>query len=226
VVARLGQLYLGAGAWGGRQLLSRSWVDEATRARVATGLEGADGAWYGYQFRVSQHGYRADGAYGQYCLVLPQHDAVVAITAPTRSPGRPDMQTVLSLVSEKLVPAFGAHALVATEADERLAARLGSLALPAVGGGRAVRLYREATGWVVVLCDDGSELRARLGQGTWAVEERAPARGHSVPVACSGASHRLSINCDLGGGTFVARWSSRPVHAASLAGLGAPGGRH
>lgn len=61
VVARLGQLYLGGGAWGGRQLLSRWWVDEATRAQVATGLEGADGAWYGYQFRVSQHGYRADG---------------------------------------------------------------------------------------------------------------------------------------------------------------------
>lgn len=179
------------------------------------------------------------------------------------------MQTVLSLVWERLVPAFGAHAVVATEADERLAARLGSLALPAVGGDaspgqepgwagatffpsgpdpgegpslRAVRLYREPTGWVVVLCEEGSELRARLGQGTWAVEERAPAGGHSVPVACSGAwqgpgqlsvdvifletPHRLSITCDLAAGTFVARWSSRPVRSTSLAGLGAPGGRH
>ena len=86
-VARLGQLYLQGGQWEGQQLLPRSWVREATRAQVATGLNGPDGAWYGYQFRMSQHGYRGDGAYGQFCLVLPDEDAVVALTAQTRQRG-------------------------------------------------------------------------------------------------------------------------------------------
>ena len=86
-VARLGQLYLQGGEWEGQQLLPRSWVSEATRAQVRTGLDGPDGAWYGYQFRMSQHGYRGDGAYGQYCLVLPDEDAVVVMTAQTRQRG-------------------------------------------------------------------------------------------------------------------------------------------
>jgi len=200
VVARLGQLYLGGGAWGGRQLLSRWWVDEATGAQ---GGHGAGGRRRGL-VRVPVPCFPARlprrWAYGQYCLVLRQQDVVVAITAQTRSPGRPDMQTVLSLVWERLVPAFGAHAVVATEADERLAARLGSLALPSVGGdadpppdaswagatffpsgpGRGdLSARRQALPGT-----DGpgraalrGRLRAqgRLGQGTWAVEERTPA---------------------------------------------------
>ncbi|MCW6004179.1 hypothetical protein K1W54_06235 [Micromonospora sp. CPCC 205371] len=44
---------------------------------------------YGYQFWRSRHGYRADGAFGQFCLVLPEHDAVVAITSGTPD-GWPD----------------------------------------------------------------------------------------------------------------------------------------
>ena len=39
---------------------------------------------YGYQFWRSRHGYRGDGAYGQFCLVLPEQDAVVVITAADR----------------------------------------------------------------------------------------------------------------------------------------------
>ena len=53
---------------------------------------------YGYQFWRSRHGfYRGDGAHGQFCLVLPQHDTVIAITSGTR-----DMASVMNLVWDRL----------------------------------------------------------------------------------------------------------------------------
>jgi hypothetical protein len=49
---------------------------------------------YGFQFWRCRHGfYRGDGAHGQFCIVLPQYDAVVAITSGTR-----DMASVMNLV--------------------------------------------------------------------------------------------------------------------------------
>jgi hypothetical protein len=38
---------------------------------------------------------------GQFCIVLPAQDAVIAITADT-----PDMQGVLNIIWEYLLPAF------------------------------------------------------------------------------------------------------------------------
>ena len=45
--------------------------------------------------------YRGDGAFGQYCVVLPAQDAVLAITSAVD-----DLQSVLDVVWEKLLPAF------------------------------------------------------------------------------------------------------------------------
>jgi CubicO group peptidase (beta-lactamase class C family) len=59
-MARLGHLFLNHGAWRGAQLLSPSWVDEATRAQVPTNLplghpaSGIDGRGvYGYNWWVN-----------------------------------------------------------------------------------------------------------------------------------------------------------------------------
>ena len=57
---------------------------------------------YGYQvWRSRHHSYRADGAFGQYILVLPGLDAVIAITEETSN-----MQDELNLVWNFLLPAF------------------------------------------------------------------------------------------------------------------------
>ncbi|MFG2573798.1 serine hydrolase domain-containing protein [Streptomyces sp. NPDC048481] len=136
-IARLGQLWLAGGMWQGERLLSPEWVAEATRAHVPTapGLPAdADRTdWergYGFQFWRSRHGYRGDGAYGQFCLVLPEHDAVIATTAATR-----DMQALLTLVWEHLLPAFAPGPLAGREgADAALAGRLTRLALPPAEG--------------------------------------------------------------------------------------------
>jgi len=108
-IAKFGQLYLQKGSWNGKQLVPAAWVEEATAMQTSNGSN-PKSDWdqgYGYQFwRSRNKAYRGDGAFGQYCIVLPEHDAVVAITG-----GVKDMQAVLNLVWDKLLPAFEAKPL-------------------------------------------------------------------------------------------------------------------
>ncbi|KGM08631.1 beta-lactamase, partial [Cellulomonas bogoriensis 69B4 = DSM 16987] len=99
-IACFGQLLLQDGVWQGRQVLPEGWVAEASARQVRSVHSESD--WtegYGYQLWRSRHGYRADGAFGQFCLVLPEHQAVVVMTSAT-----PDLQGVLNRVWEHLVP--------------------------------------------------------------------------------------------------------------------------
>ncbi len=121
-IACLGQLYLQKGLWQGQRLLPAEWVDEATAAHSDNSSQPAPD-WqqgYGYQFWRCRHGaYRGDGAFGQYCLVMPAQDAVLAITSGVR-----DMQVVLDLVWQHLLPAMTAAPLAA---DAAAAASLGEV---------------------------------------------------------------------------------------------------
>jgi len=103
-IARFGQLYLQKGNWKGKQLIPSAWVEEATARQTSNGSS-PNSDWdqgYGYQFWRSRHNtYRGDGAFGQYCMVIPELDAVVAITSGVR-----DMQSVMNLVWTKLLPAM------------------------------------------------------------------------------------------------------------------------
>jgi len=109
-IARFAQLYLQKGKWNGKQILPATWVEEATTFKIdnAPGMsqiskDSSD--WrqgYCYQFWRSRHNsFRGDGAFGQYALVLPEQDAVIAITSET-----PDMQGELNLVWKYLLPAM------------------------------------------------------------------------------------------------------------------------
>ncbi|QGQ99425.1 class C beta-lactamase-related serine hydrolase [Paenibacillus psychroresistens] len=121
-IANFGQLYLQKGIWNGKRLLSEAWVEEATSKHISNGDSDAND-WtqgYGYQFWRSRHNaYRGDGAFGQYCVVLPEQDVVIAITA-----GLGDMQIVLNEVWDILLPALKSEALAK---DEPAAALLQSL---------------------------------------------------------------------------------------------------
>ena len=130
-IARLGLLHLQDGRWGDEQVLAPEWVGEATTPQVSTAgedkIDWAQG--YGFQFWGARHGYRGDGAYGQFCVVLPEHDVVVAVTGASH-----DMQAVLDAMWEHLLPAFGDVPLDDAAADDALAARLAALELPVVVG--------------------------------------------------------------------------------------------
>jgi CubicO group peptidase (beta-lactamase class C family) len=104
-IARFGQLYLQKGVWNGVRLLPESWVGQATSRQVSNGTR-AESDWeqgYGFQFWCCRHhAYRGDGAFGQYCIVMPEQDAVLAITSNVG-----DMQALLNLVWEHILPALG-----------------------------------------------------------------------------------------------------------------------
>jgi hypothetical protein len=101
-IAVFGQLYLQKGMWNGHRLLSESWIADATSAQVPNGtnLQSDWNQGYGYQFwRCKTHCFRGDGAFGQFCVVMPDQDAVLAITGGYR-----DMQQVLDLAWKHLLP--------------------------------------------------------------------------------------------------------------------------
>lgn len=104
-IARFGQLCLQRGMWQGRSIVPESWIAAATSRQVANG-DDPNNDWaqgYGYQFwRCRHNAYRGDGAFGQFCLVMPDQDAVLAITS-----GVSDMGAVLNGVWECLLPAIG-----------------------------------------------------------------------------------------------------------------------
>ena len=101
---------------------------------------------------MSRHGYRGDGPYGQFCVVLPEQDAVIATTAATEN-----MQGILDSVWTHLVPAMMATTVGPSPVAEQLVARLAGLQLaafqakPALGHvcGRVGRGLVPAGGWTV-----------------------------------------------------------------------------
>src|SRR5262249_11213793 len=122
------QLYLQKGQWQGKQLIPEAWVAEATARQTSNGSN-PKSDWdqgYGYQFWRCRHGaYRGDGAFGQYCIVLPEQEAVIAITSGVR-----DMQGVLNLVWDKLLPGIKTSSLPpAVQTGERLKQALKGLTL-------------------------------------------------------------------------------------------------
>jgi CubicO group peptidase (beta-lactamase class C family) len=102
-IASLGQLYLQKGSWKGSTILPSAWVEEATSAQTTSQVNNGD--WsegYGYQFWRCTHGcYRGDGAYGQFCIVMPELDAVLAVTSQS-----PDMQKSLNIIWDNLLPVY------------------------------------------------------------------------------------------------------------------------
>jgi CubicO group peptidase (beta-lactamase class C family) len=112
-IAKFGQLYLQKGKWNGKQLIPESWVEQATSRQVANDQEGHSKIgidWvqgYGFQFwRCTHNAFRGDGANGQLCVVIPEKDAVIAITADTGQ-----FQDEMNAIWDNLYPAFRAEAL-------------------------------------------------------------------------------------------------------------------
>lgn len=105
-LTKLGQLYLNEGLWEGQRLLPAEWVREATAKQISNGgPEPTLSDWgqgYGYQFwRNTMGGFRADGMYGQYIIVLPEKEAVIVMTSRLK-----DMQIPLTVLRETLLPAI------------------------------------------------------------------------------------------------------------------------
>jgi CubicO group peptidase (beta-lactamase class C family) len=117
-IAKFGQLYLQHGKWHGKQLIPLDWVEQATAKQVPNEREdhakiGPD--WqqgYGFQFwRCRHNAFRGDGSGGQLCVVMPEQDVVIAITAQTGN-----IQGELDAIWDYLLPAFQPKSLPANPA--------------------------------------------------------------------------------------------------------------
>lgn len=193
-IAKFGQLYLQKGMWQGERLLNAAWIEAATSKQIENGA-GGDSDWahgYGYQFWRCQHGvYRGDGAFGQFCIVLEDLDAVIAITAGTN-----DLQGVLNGVWDHLLGAFAAadepESAAAEASSEELRLRLADLRLDPPGkaleskpgashGAQSYRLEQNEFGMkqlqftigdhdhaaVLVITNEQGEHRIELGEREW-----------------------------------------------------------
>jgi CubicO group peptidase (beta-lactamase class C family) len=207
-IAKFGQLYLQKGKWGDKQLVPKEWVEEATARQTSNGSN-PKSDWdqgYGYQFWRSRNGaYRGDGAFGQYCIVLPEQDTVIAITG-----GVKDMQAVLNLVWDKLLPAMNTKALPADEGtNTKLVKTLKGLTLkhPETKGKPAQVIGKEfkfpkndrklesmmieandKDAVTIVTRIDGKDRKISIGNGTWLRGKSAwGLSATEQPTASSGA---------------------------------------
>ncbi|HEU4900290.1 MAG TPA: serine hydrolase domain-containing protein [Actinomycetota bacterium] len=219
-VAKLGQLYLQRGRWGDTQLVPEPYVDQATSRRIDTpNQDNVD--WrqgYGYQFWMARHGYRGDGAFGQFCVVLPTQDAVVATTGGTEA-----MQAVLDSLWDHLLPGLGSGRPDAA-AHRELAQRLAGLSLPACVAKPSPPRWRDWTdrpfpvaprtdgmpaapltsvalrqtdsGLEATIAESANALTFPVGAGDWLVSAPRDRHGDPVPVATSGGwldDHSLRV---------------------------------
>lgn len=234
------QLWLDGGTRDGQEIVPRSWVEEASRPFLPVAA-GSSSDWeqgYGQSFWIARHGYRADGAYGQYGVVLPEQRVAVAITSEVV-----EMQEVLDLLWEHLLPAVDRAG--ADGADVELADRLASLAIPALRTTSGPQEHRtwpvdpasdlapvytgvhvDAEGTDLTLVRDGVELPIAVGDGVW-VDGEITAENRTVPISASGgwtddgyvAEVRVietphSFRISTGPGGAVLRWQQPPLRSS------------
>lgn len=121
----LTQLWLDRGQRDGEAIVSPAWFDRAARPFLPMAPNEVSD-WeqgYGFSYWKSRHGHRADGAFGQYGVILPEHDVAIAVNGELE-----DMQVLLDIAWAHLLPAFDRPG--SADADDTLAARLVAVAIP------------------------------------------------------------------------------------------------
>jgi CubicO group peptidase (beta-lactamase class C family) len=214
-IAKLGQLYLQKGQWQGKQVLPAAWVEAATSKQTSNGSN-PKSDWdqgYGYQFWRCRNGaYRGDGAFGQYCIVLPEQDTVVAITS-----GVKDMQAVLNVVWDKLLPALQPGQLPANStAHKQLEETLAQLSVRTPDGAATSPLMSKVANKVFKFAENGQGLEAitlmpaSVGSGFTLVSR---SRGVESRLGCGVHEWKRSRG-DFGSG-LTGRYTDEPLAASA-----------
>jgi hypothetical protein len=136
---RLMKLYADGGVWEGERILSEDYVKKASTLQNESATEEANNPLakdnflgYGYQIWMCKPKdvYRADGAMGQFTIVVPNKDMIIAITE--NASGSHWAQTTLDAMWEFMEELPDADSLPEKETiSEKLARRMNTLSLPA-----------------------------------------------------------------------------------------------
>ncbi|GAB3896380.1 serine hydrolase domain-containing protein [Spirosoma agri] len=196
-IAKFGQLYLQKGVWNGKRLIAADWIEDATKFEIQSkggSRPKEENDWlqgYGYQFWRCRHdAYRGDGAFGQYCIVMPKDDMVVAITSETS-----DMQGILDNVWTHILGGVKGKTLPSdTKAQAELKQKLTTLALPILNvkstspiiaqidnkpfniaenslNVKAISLNFGKDGGIFRMLDDKGDHQINCGMGRWVERE-------------------------------------------------------
>ncbi|WP_200934735.1 serine hydrolase domain-containing protein [Microbacterium sp. Leaf159] len=246
-VAAFGELMLRGGEWQGRQLLSREWMASATHKQIdsrhfSPGASATDfHSGYGYQIWISAHGFHGNGAYGQQCVVVPELELVVVLTAAHTEIRH--AQDALDAIWESLLPGIDAPGDL--DGDVALMRRLRHLALPMVHGNQGststdtqaivddsypdsalpsdtpVVLHPQPGGWLLRI---GARLEVPVGFGRW---ERSAPLGRAIAAAGAwqgpvfvaevhllNTPHRVHLN--VRDATATLTWATVPLTGTDL----------
>ncbi|MBM6404057.1 serine hydrolase [Phycicoccus sp. CSK15P-2] len=250
-LAHLGELVLRDGVWHGRRVLPEGWTARMTARHTDTSMHPGTTDWqqgYGYQMWQCRHGaVRADGAWGQFSVVVPEADLVVAVTSCSQ-----DTQALLDAVWEELLPVLDDDALTALppppeqrpDGPSTLPALASQVAPDGIGPWhfahtpteehpslRSVVVDRAGDGWtlhvddhrtVTVPCADGGWPAVTDARSTpWVASGGWTAPGvFETTVAAVVTPHTLRLRC--ADGRVSARWNGLPLGRASLRALTLP----
>lgn len=214
-IARFGQLYLQKGVWNDEQIVPEVWVETATSFHSDNAMRETPD-WqqgYGYQFWMCRHGaYRGDGAFGQFCIVMPEQDAVLVLTSGVR-----DLQAVLDAVWETLLPAMGAEVLPEDpSAHAALKAQLAGLRIAPPAGERTSPLAAKVAGQAYRF-DASSGIRriAFSFEPDEALYTVADTLGtHTVPLVLNGAWRASTTRMGFFPSRTIREQGERPVAAS------------
>lgn len=127
-IAKFGIFVKNQGVWKDKQLLNKEWFVDAVKPwSDSSNTWGGENCFgYGYQFwRCHVPGvFRGDGAFGQYCVIMPEEDLVFATTA-----GQLDMQKILDAFWKHVYPGTALHPALDGGKDS-LQERIDKLVLP------------------------------------------------------------------------------------------------
>ncbi|MFT3889383.1 MAG: serine hydrolase domain-containing protein [Arachnia sp.] len=245
-ILALAQTWLDGGVWQGQRIVPEGYAADAPKPSRAS-LAGPDdgGDWsrgYGASFWSQAHGYRGDGAFGQFAVVLPEQDVAVAITSETEI-----MQDTLDLLWRHLLPAIDAEP--DPSADEELALRLARLECRPLSGTErrdpitlprdpsshlpetfsSATLEPAADGHVLRFALPDGELATAVGDGQWLESRWATPRGPELVLAASGAwrdgvfvaelrlaetPHTILVELDPSAGAARLNWRLVPLTGA------------
>ena len=196
-LAKIGQLWLDEGVWEGKQLISKEWIHQMSSKQ-------ADGGDFGYGYQTWMCAYpgavRADGALGQYVIVVPEKEVVIVLTEASFTNGKPQR----GLIWNQFLPALSDEPLPASKDYEELLKKQSSYQLELPGGkrrssqlkkiaGKRIVLPENQYGWASVIFrqgdngllmevvkQDGATYVQPLGYGAWQTGEIAGFPPYSI----------------------------------------------